>query len=212
MEGCLPATTAALLTAHAAKVPVPAHPAPSIWRQVFALPPARANTATDRAGVDAEIHSDRRQRRGAGAIRRCHGRPPVAICPGKRLERLERWRSLRLRHGVEALGSPQPPLHAGHDVLTTQVHLVLPPSLEAGIALPGMHKLCIPGTHGCKTWPYATGSVVRLTSVSVPHLTAFPRLMAAVGTVAFRKSWRLDNFIGLPGFLNSLVTGLLDFG
>src|SRR6266851_2900610 len=126
--------TAAPLAA-VAKAPVPAHPAPSTRRQVF------APFWNDRAGVDAAIPRDRLQRKGAGSIRRCHGCPPVAVCPGKRLERLEQRRSLHLRHRVEVLRSPQPRLHAGHNVLTTQVHLVPKTSPDAGMALPGMREI-----------------------------------------------------------------------
>jgi len=77
---------------------VPVSPAPSV-------------ALTDRAGVDAEIHRDCLQRRGAEPIRRCHGCPLVAVCLDKRLERLEQRRSLHLRHCVEVLRSPQPHLH-----------------------------------------------------------------------------------------------------
>jgi hypothetical protein len=78
------------------------------------LPLRTAHRPTDRAGVDAEIRRDRFQRVGTGCVRCRHRRPLVAVCAGKRLQRLGNRVSLHLRNLVEALGSPQPRLHAGH--------------------------------------------------------------------------------------------------
>jgi hypothetical protein len=47
---------------------------------------------------------------------------------------------------VEALGSWQPRLHAGHKILPTQVKPVQKPVPDAGMPLPVVHKLCIPDT------------------------------------------------------------------